>query len=85
MFVNGGGDKLSAIRVVWHDACGAVLCCVLQEVGNRMTEQNLAMIMGPNILHKDVKVRNGAVVRHFRAWERTGRGGEQAGGSASTT
>lgn len=24
-----------------------------------MTEQNLAMILGPNILHKEVKVRRG--------------------------
>ena len=32
-------------------------CCVLQEVGNRMTEQNLGVILGPNILHKEVKVR----------------------------
>ena len=27
-----------------------------QETGNRMTEQNLAMILGPNILTKEVKV-----------------------------
>ena len=25
-----------------------------QERGNRMTEQNLGLIMGPNILHKEV-------------------------------
>lgn len=37
-----------------------IVSCVLmylQEVGNRMTEQNLALILGPNILHKDIKVR----------------------------
>ena len=29
---------------------------LLQETGNRMSEQNLAMIIGPNILHKELKV-----------------------------
>ena len=29
---------------------------LIQESGNRMTEENLAMIIGPNILHKDIKV-----------------------------
>jgi len=38
--------------------CVCVCVCVhAQEVGNRMTEENLAMILGPNILHKEVKVR----------------------------
>ena len=27
-----------------------------QETGNRMTERNLATILGPNILHKELKV-----------------------------
>ena len=27
-----------------------------QESGNLMTERNLAMIIGPNILHKELKV-----------------------------
>ena len=40
-----------------------------QEVGNRMTEQNLGVILGPNILHRDVKVSQAG---------RPGGGGRQA-------
>ena len=36
--------------------CACLSLSVTQEVGNLMTEQNLAMILGPNILHKDMKV-----------------------------
>ena len=32
---------------------------VVQETGNRMTEQNLGLIMGPNILHKEVGLVDG--------------------------
>ena len=32
----------------------------MQESGNRMTEQNLATMLGPNILHKESKVLAGA-------------------------
>ncbi|CAI8057847.1 Rho GTPase-activating protein 6, partial [Geodia barretti] len=51
-------DTLQALlqflsRVALHSD-GIILIDGTQETGNRMTEQNLGLIMGPNILHKEV-------------------------------
>jgi hypothetical protein len=50
-------DTLQALlqflsRVALHSD-GIILIDGTQETGNRMTEQNLGLIMGPNILHKE--------------------------------
>lgn len=41
-------------RVALHSN-GIILIDGTEEVGNRMTEQNLALIIGPNVLHRETK------------------------------
>jgi hypothetical protein len=42
-------------RVALHSD-GIILIDGTEETGNRMTEQNLGLIMGPNVLHKEVYI-----------------------------
>ena len=44
-------------RMQHYTTVPITLCTLsLQETGNRMTERNLATILGPNILHRELKV-----------------------------
>lgn len=55
-----------------------------QESGNRMTEQNLATVLGPNILHRESKVRVWETMvgwdLYFNVEELTGEGGREGEG-----